>query len=119
MQIEFITSSRIAGYTDRHLFDFILDRVLEDKIIVLEKELDYQQQMELIALGLEKTVTDTSVGIKFMPFFVTTQVAGLIRPKQQEVQFNLIAPGTTSIAENDEGHISVTTQEGEIFSAAF
>jgi hypothetical protein len=119
MQIEFITSSRIAGYSDHHLYNFILNQVLQDKIVVLEKELDYQQQMELIAMGLEKTVTDRSVGIKFMPFFVTTQVAGLIRQKQQEVQFNLIAPGTTNIAENDEGHISVTTQEGEVFSAGF
>jgi len=118
-QIEFITSSRVEGLPDGNLYDFILDRVLEDRIVVLEKDLDASQQMELIARGLEKVATDSGIGINFVPFYVTTHVNGIIRSKQQEVQFNLITSGTSKISENQEGHFSVETESGELISAAF
>ncbi|MHA2503433.1 MAG: OapB/ArvB family protein [Candidatus Kariarchaeaceae archaeon] len=118
-QIEFITSSRVAGMDPHNLYDFILDRILEDRIVVLEKEMDAEEQMELIARGLEKVNTDDGMGINFLPFYITTHVAGLLRNRMQDVQFNLITPGSSKISETKEGHYSVETQDGQVFSAAF
>jgi len=116
--IEFITSSRVNGLHDASLYDFILKRVLDDRIIILEKDLDAGQQMELIARGLETVESETGVGINFIPFYVKTQVGGILRNKQQEVQFNLIASGTSKIYEDKKGHYCVETADGEFLSAA-
>ena len=117
--IEFITSSRVEGMHDANLYDFILERILDDRIVILEKDLDAAEQMELITRGLERVTTDAGVGIQFVPFFIRTQVNGILRNKQQQVQFNLIAPGTSKIVEDTKGHYYVETKDGDYFTAAF
>ena len=118
-QIELITSSRVEDLPISNLYGYILDKVENDRIVILEKSLDAQQQMELIALGLERVSKESYAGISFVPFFVTTHVNGRFKAKPQELQFNLIAPASSIIEETSEGVFSVTTKDGNVFSAAF
>ena len=49
-QIELITSSRVEDLSISHLYGYILDKIEDERIVILEKSLDPQQQMELIVL---------------------------------------------------------------------
>ncbi|MDH5404752.1 MAG: DUF2073 domain-containing protein [Candidatus Heimdallarchaeota archaeon] len=111
--IEFITASRVDGLSDNNLFDFILDRVSEDNIVVLEKSLDPEQKLNLIAKGLNYIQNEDYAGIKMFHFSIKT---GTERRWKSEntIQFNLIAPGNSEINQKREGHYQIKTNDSEI-----
>ncbi len=112
MQLEFITENRISHLDSADFFDFVIQRVKDDRILVVEKELSAEEKIQLIAKGLEEVSNNTSHGINMAQIVVSSESNGRLR-KRKEVKFNLFAPGSSQIQQEDEGHYSILTDTGD------
>lgn len=117
-QLEFVTSNKIENLEGEELYDFIVDRINENSILVLEKDLDAIERMELIARGLERATSGIYAGIKVVEIKVSTGSGGFLRGKSRDLQFNLITPGNSQIEQKEEGYYSIITEEGAEVSAS-
>lgn len=118
-QLEFVTSSKIENLEGEEFYDFIVDRINENSILVLEKDLDAIERMELIARGLERATSGIYAGIKVVEIKVSTgSSGGFLRGKPRDLQFNLITPGNSQIEQKEEGYYSIITDEGAEVSAS-
>lgn len=111
--LEFITSHKIDQFSKTDLYDYIVDRIQKNSILVLEKDLDPLERMELIAHGLEKTIDGVYHGVKLINITVSTGNHGFLRNKPKEIHFNLITPGNSIIEQKEEGHYSIITEDGD------
>lgn len=114
--LEFITSQKIDTYGKEELYDYIVDRILNNSILVLEKNLDPLERMELIAHGLGRAVDGIYPGVKLVNITVSASASGFLRNKAKDIHFNLITPGNSSIEQKEEGHFSIVTEGGEKIS---
>ena len=77
MQLEFITEHKISNLSTKEFFNFIIDRILDNRILIVEKELTATERMALISKGLEEVVTETSHGINMTQIVISTISNGL------------------------------------------
>jgi hypothetical protein len=112
MQLEFITENRISHLDSNEFFDFVIQRVKDDRILVVEKELSHEEKIQLMAKGLEEVSNNTSHGINMAQIVVSSGSTGRLRNRKKEVRFNLFAPGSSLIQQEDEGHYSIVTDGG-------
>ncbi|MHA2028892.1 MAG: OapB/ArvB family protein [Candidatus Kariarchaeaceae archaeon] len=112
-RLEFITSQKIEHLSKTDFFDYIVDRILKNSILVLEKDLNPLERMELIAHGLEKATEGIYPGVKLVNITVSTTNQGFLRSKAKPIQFNLVTPGNSTIEQKEEGHYSITTEDGD------
>ncbi len=110
--LEFITSQKIDLFSKSDFYDYIVERIQNSSILVLEKDLDPLERMELIAHGLEKVTDGFYPGVKLVNITVSAGTQGFLRNKQKEIQFNLITPGNSIIEQKEEGHYSIITEDG-------
>ena len=110
--LEFITSQKIEHLSKTDFYDYIVRRILRNSILVLEKDLDALERMELIAYGLEKSTQGYYPGVKLVNITVSTGNQGFLRGKAKDIQFNLITPGNSTIEQKEEGHYSIITEDG-------
>ena len=111
--LEFITSQKIEHFSKDDFYDYIVDRIQNNSILVLEKDLDPLERMELIAHGLEKASDGFYPGVKLVNITVSSGNQGFLRSKPKEIQFNLITPGNSIIEQKEEGHYSIITDSGD------
>ncbi|MCY3410460.1 MAG: DUF2073 domain-containing protein [Candidatus Heimdallarchaeota archaeon] len=118
MQIEFITERKISNLkTSDELFDFIIDRVLKNRILLMEREFNPEERLELMTRGLVAATTDTSAGINMVQIPIHREIkTGLGRSKHATFQFNIFAPGTSQIDQMEDGHYAVKDFNGEIIA---
>ncbi|MHA2252202.1 MAG: OapB/ArvB family protein [Candidatus Kariarchaeaceae archaeon] len=115
--LEFITANRASRIIKPKLYDFIIDRILDNKIVIIEEVFDPSEKMDLIARGLERINSKKYHGIKMLEIRVKGENSGFLRGKQKDLQFNLFAPGSSVIQQEEDGHYSVKMEEGAIVSA--
>ncbi len=116
MKLEFITEKKVSKLDNESLYKFIIDRILDNRILIIEKYLNPVQKMELIAKGLEEAQTESCNGINLVQVTISNYSSGFIRNKKQELIFNLIAPGNSEIKQEEDGYFSIQTSNGEKFS---
>ena len=107
--LEFLTSQKIENFSNNDLYDYIVDRIQSNSILVLEKDLNPLERMELIAHGLEKVTDGFYPGVKLVNITVSTGNQGFLRNKPKEIQFNLITTGNSTIEQKEEGDYSIIT----------
>lgn len=113
MKLELITENRVSNLPLTELIEFVLDKVMDNSILLVERKLDAEERMEIMKRGLEVASNRTSMGLKMLNFSVKKEISGRIRNKVEEVYFNLFAPGSSVIQQEDDGHFSIHTYEGE------
>ena len=113
MQLEFITEHKISNLKTEDFFSFIIDRILDNRILIVEKELTAGETIALIARGLNEVVTETSHGINMTQITISSLTSGLIRSRKQEIKFHLFAPGSSQITKKDDGHYAIITEGDE------
>ncbi len=113
MQLEFITENRISHLDSADFFNFVIERVRDNRILVVEKELSHEEKIQLMAKGLEEVSNNSSHGINMAQIVVSSESNGRLRNKRKEVKFNLFAPGSSQIQQEDEGHYSILTDNGD------
>ncbi|OLS20580.1 MAG: hypothetical protein HeimC2_36630 [Candidatus Heimdallarchaeota archaeon LC_2] len=114
--LEFITSQKIDTYDKDQLYDYIVDKILDNSILVLEKNLDPMERMELIAHGLGRATDGIYPGVKLVNITVSAGTSGFLRSKARDIHFNLITPGNSTIEQKEEGHFSIITEDGNQIS---
>ncbi len=115
--LEFITANRALKIPRLELYDFIVQRVLNDKIVIIEEIFSPAEKMQLIARSLEKSSTKDYYGFKMIQIKIKSENNRLLRGKK-DIQFNLFAPGSSVIEQNEDGHYSVKMDGGNVVTAA-
>ncbi len=114
MMLEFITARKIKNLDSSELIDFIIDRVMDDKILLMEKTFTPEEKLDLLTKGLTNAQTKTSKGINMVQIPIETKTSGKLRSKTTQIQFNLFAPGTSQIDQQEDGHYCVKSWDGKI-----
>lgn len=90
---------------------------MDNKILIIEEMFDPLEKMQLIRRGFETTSDKNYYGMKILQIKIKSETSGFLRNKQKTHQFNLIAPGSSTIEQEEDGHYSVIMEEGDILSA--
>lgn len=114
MMLEFVTERKIENLTSSELIDFIIERVMENRILLLEKDFEPEEKLELMAKGLMNAETDTSVGINMVQIPIEARSTGRLRNKPTKIQFNLFAPGTSKVDQMEDGHYEIKSWDGDV-----
>ncbi|MHA2171859.1 MAG: hypothetical protein ACXAB7_18445 [Candidatus Kariarchaeaceae archaeon] len=117
--LEFITANRVSKIPKIQLYEFIITKVSNHKIVIMEDILDSKEKMDLIAKSFEKGNQEGYYGLKMLQIKIKGENMGLLRNKQKDINFNLFAPGTSIIEQEEDGHYSVRMEEGNAITASF
>lgn len=110
-RLEFLTSGRIGSLEKQEFYDMIIEKINQNRILVIEKDLDPMEKMELIAHGLEYAKNGLYPGIKMLEISVSVGSHGFLRNNHKDIIFNLITPGSSEIDQKEDGHYSITTTD--------
>lgn len=111
--IDFLPATLTEDLQGDELFTFILDRVTRDRVLLLEKDLDPEARMLLIARGLER-FSDEFIGVKLMQIDIKAESGGFFRSKQLASSLLLVAPGNATIEQSEDGDFSVRFAQSSI-----
>jgi len=107
--LEFITSNRIDSLSKNDLYNLIIDKINDNRILVVERDLDPMEKMNLIAAGLERARHGIYAGIKMLEISVSVGNSGFLRNNSRDIKFNLITPGSSNIDQKEDGHYTITS----------
>ena len=113
--LDFIPSNVTNEMSDEELYDFILDRVATDRVLMLENGLDPEKRLELIQKGLERFSEDF-IGLKMVLIGIKTERQGIFRSKEVSNPIFLIAPGNAVVNQFPNGEISVKISDDEMLA---
>lgn len=97
------------------LFDFILDRVASDRVLMLEESLNPEKRLELVQKGMERFSEDF-IGLKMILIGIKTERQGIFRSKGTSNPIFLIAPGNAIVNQLQNGEVSVKIADDEMIA---
>lgn len=115
MKLEFVTSQRISGFSKDELYSWIIRRVLDNRILIVERDFKPDERLEILTRGLLTANTETSTGINMIGIPIMSS-GGKLRNRHKKIQFNLFAPGDSIIESKEAGHYSVKSFSGDIMA---
>lgn len=115
MKLEFVTQQRIAGFSKDELYSWIIRRVLDNRILIVERDFKPDERLEILTRGLLTANTETSTGINMIGIPIMSS-GGKLRNRHKKIQFNLFAPGDSIIDQKEDGHYSVRSFSGNVMA---
>ena len=105
--VDFVPHSRIANLKGDVLYDYIIDKVSEEKILLIETGLEPTERLSLIQRGMERYSTNFT-GIKMLIIKVQGERIGkFFKSKNTGGSLLLVAPASTLIDQSQEGDFSI------------
>ena len=117
MKLEFITSSHVGHFSKAELLDLIIGKIKQNRILILEQELDADSTLELITRGLQEIeIDDRYRGLNMTQINIFQKDTGRFRSKISELNFHLITPANATIEKQEDGHYAIST-DGELLAS--
>ena len=111
--VDFISHAQIAGLHGVSLYDYLLDQVSEEKVLLIEAGLNPNEQLALVQRGMERYSSDFS-GVKMLALKMQGASRNkFFKSKNKRADLLLVAPASTLIEQSKGGNFSIKLKSDE------